>query len=78
MNKKRRKALSDVLAMLAEARELLSAISDEEQAAYDDMPATFQDGARGQAMQETIDALMQAVDELESLEDNLTNITEGA
>lgn len=72
MNKERRKQIDIVLATLGkvfdqleDVRSLISEVIDGEQEAYDCLPQSFQDGERGQAMQEAIDNLQYALDEIE-------------
>jgi len=59
MNAARRKRLANVV-------EELIAIRDEEQEALENMPDSLQFGERGQAMQEGIDLLTNAIDEIET------------
>jgi hypothetical protein len=58
MNAARRKRLAKVV-------EELSAIRDEEQEALENMPDSLQFGERGEAMQEVVDVLSNAIDEIE-------------
>lgn len=73
MNRSRRqrieKAVDAYLARLEEIKEdlinVLSEVKDEEEEAYYNMPESLQDGEKGEAMQEAIDALDYAVSEIE-------------
>lgn len=52
---------------IGEALDILKEVKREEEEAYDNLPQSFQDGAQGQTMQENIDALDSAIDELEPI-----------
>lgn len=58
------------LAELADAKEAIDGIKDEEQEAYDNLPESLQDGEKGQQMQYAVEKLEEAVNELEELVDN--------
>jgi hypothetical protein len=73
MNKDRRKALSAIEAILAEAREQIEAIRDEEQDYYDNMPESFQDGEKGQAAEAAVSAMEDAISSIEEAEQSLTD-----
>ena len=89
MNKIRRKALAGIIAKLEELESLrqeiqeeLEEIRDEEQEALDNMPESLQEGERGQQMQEYIDTMGSAMDDLdmmdvESIWDQLNDIVTG-
>ena len=73
MNRERRKALHKVVERLeqcqSEVEELRGEIEDiiaEEQEAYDNMPEGFQNGDRGQEMQEYIDTMESAASDLDN------------
>lgn len=75
MNKQRRKELADILAKLedlenlrAEIKERLEDVRNEEQEALDNLPEAFQTGERGEQMQEYIDALDEAIDNLDEFD----------
>ena len=75
MNKERRKEIARAAAMIDEAKGILESCRDEEQEYYDNMPESFQDGEKGSAAQEAIDALEEAVSSLEDITDNMNNLT---
>lgn len=87
MNKMRRKALQGIVAQmdalsetLAEIKEALEGVCDEEQKAFDNMPEGLQDSERGEQMQEYIETMSEALEALEALEelrDQLEEIAEG-
>ena len=55
-------------ALRLELKEDLEAVLDEEQEALDNMPESLQDGEKGQQMQEYIDAIENALDDLEEID----------
>lgn len=57
MNKKRRKALEEIIGKLEELKEEIEAIQEEEQEAYDNIPESLNDTDRANQMYENIDAL---------------------
>lgn len=57
-------------------RQDIDSILEEEQEAYDNMPESLQNGERGEAMQEAIEALESAVGSCEELDEYLTDATE--
>jgi len=61
MNAERKKKVTSAIQLLTEAR-------DEEQEAYDNLPEGLQSGDKGDTMQTWIDALTEAIDNLEGLE----------
>ncbi|MCH7759841.1 hypothetical protein IIA15_00345 [candidate division TA06 bacterium] len=75
MNKQRRKDLLAVLKAVAQASEDLDQITSEEQEAYDNLPDGIQAGAKGEALQENIDLLEQAVGELSDIDSTLGELT---
>ena len=75
MNKIRRKELAKIVAKLEELEALhqeimeeLEAVRDEEQEALDNLPENLQESERGEQMQEYIDAMESAMDDLEQLD----------
>ena len=76
MNKKRRTELSEGLMNLensieefdglkermAQELSLIEDALDDEQEYFDNMPSSFQDGEKGEAAQEAIDSLQEAID----------------
>lgn len=61
MNAARRKKLEEIKADLA-------CLLEAEQTAHDNLPESIQAGERGDKMQETSDALQNAIDELEAID----------
>ena len=66
MNKQRRKALKEIIGKLENQKAAIEAILDEEQEAYDNIPESLQDTDRANQIYENIDALQDAIDNLES------------
>ena len=75
MNKKRRKMIQDIHDKLMDIQTDLETINTEETEAYENLPISFQDGDKGEKMQEAIDNLDSAVgyisDAMSSLEDSI-------
>jgi vacuolar-type H+-ATPase subunit E/Vma4 len=72
MNKERRKRIEEASAKIAEAalqaaQEIIQEVRDGEESARENLPESLQDGERGQAMQEAIDALDSALSEIEGV-----------
>ena len=76
MNKARRNRIAEVQSQLETLKQEIDSILEEEQEAYDNMPESLQNGERGEAMQEAIDALESAVGSCEELDEYLTSATE--
>lgn len=75
MNRERRKQIEAATAKIAEAeaalqaaQEIIQEVRDDEEAARDNLPESLQDGERGQAMQEAIDALDSALSDIEGVD----------
>lgn len=77
MNKARRKMIEDACDLIAKAREILEDVKSEEEDAYDNMPESFQDGERGEQMQDYIYTLEEAIDSLDEIESSAYEIVEG-
>ena len=73
MNKARRKRIEDVRSQLEALKQEIDEILSEEQEAFDNMPESLQEGERGQAMTEAIDALESAIGSFEELDEYLTD-----
>lgn len=76
MNKTRRDALAKLLeeiqALQGKAEDLyseLESIKDEEQEVYDNMPESFQNGEKGEKVTAAVDAMEEALSELETFKD---------
>ena len=75
MNKERRKRLAAAVSKLEEVKESMEALCEEEQDAYDNLPESLQDSERGEQMSDCIDALGEAVSDLEGIIDTLNDYT---
>jgi len=71
VNDKRRKELNKIYLELHLRVGQLDDLLNEEQDAYDNLPASLQNAEKGEQMQECIDALDQAKSELEAVMDTL-------
>ena len=54
MNKIRRKEIRRAIELMEEAYEILEAVRDEEQEAFDNLPESFQQSERGETMEDYI------------------------
>ena len=71
MNTERRKHLAVLSQQLAELKDDVQAVLDEEEEAFSNLPESLQNGERGDAMQTAIAALDAAVCALEEASDQL-------
>jgi hypothetical protein len=76
MNKERRIEIQKIADRLAEIKDDLQLIHDEEETAYENMPESLQGAAKGEAMQETVEELDSMDGDLESMINNLIEITQ--
>lgn len=76
MNAKRRKRIALAADTIEIEIDLLREILDQEQEAYDNLPEGLQASSRGEAIQEIIDRLEQAIDSFDSAIDELRNLEE--
>lgn len=72
MNDKRRKRLSEASALLSRASDIISDVLDEEQDCLDNMPENLQYSDRYESMEAAVDRLNDALSELASVEDSLS------
>lgn len=71
MNTERRKKLTDAIAYINKAVQIIEDVRDDEQDSFDNLPESLQSGDRGVLMEECI----QGMDEiLEGLDDCISNI----
>lgn len=75
MNKQRRKEIARIRELIQAAHDDLETVMEEEREYFDNMPESIQDGVKGQAAQENVDALEEAVDGLDEVLNNIDNIT---
>lgn len=74
MNKERRAKIALLVIKLEELNEEIAAIKDEEQDYYDNLPASFQSGSKGEAAEASIDFLQEALETIESAGNSLAEI----
>jgi hypothetical protein len=65
VNKSRRAELQKAQALLNEALTMIEGIKDEEEESFENLPEAFQEGDRGEAMQEAIDQMDSAISGIE-------------
>lgn len=75
MNKVRRKEIAKAIELLEQAREILESVRDDEQEAFDNMPESLQGSERGEAMEEYIYTLEEAIEAIDT--DELQEIVDG-
>jgi hypothetical protein len=75
MNKVRRKEIAKAIELLEQAREILESVRDDEQEAFDNMPESLQSSERGEAMEEYIYTLEEAIEAIDT--DELQEIVDG-
>lgn len=71
MNKNRRKQLGKIAARLEEIESQITALCDEEQEAFDNLPESLQYTDKGAQMSEAIDEMESIITELSDLKDRL-------
>lgn len=74
MNKNRRKRIQEIIDTIVDAADNLEVIRDEEQEVFDNMPESFQYAERGEAIQEYVNDLDDAVSGLQDVIETLENI----
>ena len=57
MNAARRKELSKAIDLIEQAKEIISAVAEEEREAYDNLPEGLQESEMGEKMNEIVDDL---------------------
>ena len=71
MNKERRKRLDEIRGKPSELRDMIDTVLSEEQEAFDNLPESFQEGERGEAMQTAMEAMESAMESCQEAEDSL-------
>lgn len=77
MNKIRRKELQKAMELLEQAKDIIEAVKDEEQEAFDNMPESIQQSERGETMEEYIYKMDSMCDSLSDAIDETGEIVEG-
>ncbi len=75
MNNQRRKVLDAAAHELAVIADTIENAQDEEQEYYDGMPESFQASDKGDASQDAIDLIEQALDNLQGVIETLGDLT---
>jgi len=76
MNNARRKRLAKISEQLESLKAELEEVKDQEQEAFDNMPGSFQDGEKGERMQEIIYTLEGVVGDMENAIENINEAQE--
>ena len=71
MNKLRRKQIDEIQDKLAVLREMIDEVLTDEQEALDNLPEGLQESERGEAMQQAIDALEDALNNCDEIDSYL-------
>ena len=74
MNKDRRKSISDNIKLLENIKSKLEDILSDEEMYFDNMPENLQGSIRGEVSENAIDALNEAIENLDSVIDSLNEI----
>jgi hypothetical protein len=74
MNKQNRKDLEGALGLINQSMEIISAVKEEEEEKYDNLPEGIQDSEKGEKFQENIDNLEYTISDLESVVENVNNV----
>ena len=61
MNKNRREKIGKAFELVGTAQEILQAVREEEQEAYENLPDNFRDGEKGEEMQNYMEMIEEAV-----------------
>lgn len=73
MNAARRKSLAEVTDLLQQAKDLLETVMSDERDAFDNMPDSLRESDRGQEMEAGLDAMDEAVNEIDSAMDQISD-----
>ena len=71
MNAERRKKIAALKDQIETVRAELETLREEEQDYFDAMPEAFQNGEKGEKAQAAIDAMEEAISQIESVSDQL-------
>lgn len=71
MNKSRRKQIENIQSRILDLKDELETVRNEEQEAYDNLPESFQDGEKGEKMNNALENLDYAYSSLEEIEEYL-------
>lgn len=74
MNKQQRQRLAEIVGQLNDALYEIESMKDDEECKYDNLPEQWQDGQKGEQLQEGIDALDDVLSYLGDAIDSLEQI----
>ena len=74
MNKQRRSKLTEAIGHIDSALQIISDVRDDEQDALDNMPENLQSSDRYSEIENAVDTMDEAIDELENISDRLGGI----
>lgn len=75
MNKQRRAAIAKVIDKINQNKDELQSILDDEEFAFDNLSEGLQATEMGQTMEEAIDVLGEAIEGLDEVTNNLSDLT---
>lgn len=73
MNKERREKLQKAMVLVGDAKTIIEEVHEQEEEAFESMPENLQYSERGEAMQEAVNALDDAIAACEEIDDKLTD-----
>lgn len=73
MNKEKRRSLRQAESLLHKAQKIVEAVLDDEQDAYDNMPSGLQASMQGDLMEQAIDELDEATENIEMAIEHIEN-----
>lgn len=68
MNKERRAQIAKAEGLINDARAILETVAEDEAEYYENMPAGFKDGEKGDNVQDQLDRLSTIIDDLENMD----------
>lgn len=74
MNTERRKRLTDAIAYINRAVQIIEDVRDDEQDSFDNLPESLQSGDRGMLMEECIQGMDEVLEELDSCISNIEDV----
>ena len=74
MNRVRRKQIQEAMELIQQAYEILSAVTEEEQEALDNLPESLQESEKGGQMEDNVIKLEDVCDDLDSAYETLAEL----
>lgn len=71
MNNVRRKQIREAMELIQQAYEILSAVTEEEQEAFDNLPESLQESEKGEQIEQNVEELEEVCDNLDSAYETL-------